>query len=73
MPKYARVMVDRSGSVAFDYEIPAALEAKIQVGSRVSVPVRNRTALATVIELLDNSDVRRASAPSRKSSAASRR
>ena len=58
MPGYARVMVDRSGGVAFDYEIPAALEPKIQVGSRVSVPVRNRTALATVIELLDHSEAK---------------
>jgi primosomal protein N' (replication factor Y) len=57
MPKYARVMVDQSGSRAFDYEIPAPLEATVQIGSRVSVPVRNRTALATVIELLDRSDV----------------
>ena len=58
MPGYARVMVDQSGSQAFDYEIPPLLESKIQVGSRVSVPVRNRTALATVIELLDHSDVK---------------
>ena len=58
MARYARVMADRSGGAAFDYEIPAALEAKVQVGSRVSVPVRNRVALGTVIELLEESDVK---------------
>ena len=56
MPKYARVIVDQSGGNAFDYEIPPPLEGKIQAGSRVSVPVRNRSARATVIELLDHSD-----------------
>jgi len=58
LPKYARVMVDQSGSHAFDYEIPEALASKIQIGSRVSVPVRNRSALATVIELLEESDAK---------------
>lgn len=58
MPKYARVLVDQSGSHAFDYEIPAALEPKVEVGSRVRVPVRARTALATVIELADKSDAK---------------
>ena len=53
MPRYARVMVDQSGSHAFDYEIPPEMESNcIQIGSRVHVPVRNRSALATVIELL---------------------
>lgn len=51
-------MVDQSGSHAFDYEIPQALESKVDVGSRVSVPVRNRSGLATVIELLDHSDAK---------------
>ena len=55
MPKYARVLVDQSGSQAFDYEIPELLT--VEVGSRVRVPVRARMALATVIELMDASDV----------------
>jgi primosomal protein N' (replication factor Y) (superfamily II helicase) len=58
MPKYARVIVDQSGSNAFDYEIPAALDGRVQVGSRVRVPVRTREVLATVTGLLDETDAR---------------
>ena len=57
MPKYARVLVDDSAGKAFDYELPEAVAAVLQPGSRVRVPVRTRTALATVIELLDETDV----------------
>ena len=57
MPKYARVLVDDSAGKAFDYELPEAVAALLQPGSRVRVPVRTRTALATVIELLDETDV----------------
>ena len=56
MPRFVRVLVDDSASKAFDYELPAAIAATLQVGSRVRVPVRTRTALATVIELLDATD-----------------
>lgn len=57
MPKYARVLVDDSAGKAFDYELPEAVAGVLQPGSRVRVPVRTRTALATVIELLDETDV----------------
>ena len=55
--KFARVIVDQSGGTALDYAIPPELESRVQTGSRVSVPIRQRQALATVIELLDESDV----------------
>lgn len=55
--KFARVIVDQSGGAALDYSIPPEWEARVQTGSRVSVPIRQRQALATVIELLDESDV----------------
>ncbi|MCE9609078.1 MAG: primosomal protein N' [Chthoniobacter sp.] len=57
MPKFARVLVDDSAGKAFDYELPEAVAGILQPGSRVRVPVRTRTALATVIELLDETDV----------------
>jgi len=57
MPKFARVLVDDSAGKAFDYELPEAVAGTLQPGSRVRVPVRTRTALATVIELLDETDV----------------
>ncbi len=53
--KYARVLVDQSGSTALDYAIPEGMP--VQVGSRVAVRIRNRSAVATVIEVLDESDV----------------
>jgi len=56
MPRYARVLVDDSAGKAFDYELPEAVAAVLQPGARVRVPVRTRTALATVIELLDATD-----------------
>ena len=55
--KFARVLVDESGSSALDYAIPPELESQVQIGSRVVVPVRTRKPLATVIELLDATDV----------------
>ena len=56
MPKYAKVLIDQSAGKPFDYEIPEALGPKVHVGSRVSVPVRTRLVLATVIELADITD-----------------
>ena len=53
MPRYALVMVDDSGGHAFDYELPEAVAATLDVGSRVRVPVRTRTSLGTIIELRD--------------------
>ena len=55
--KFARVIVDQSGGTALDYAIPPEWETRVQTGSRVAVPVRNRAAFATVIELLDATDV----------------
>jgi primosomal protein N' (replication factor Y) len=58
MPRFALVMVDDSGGNAFDYELPEPVAAALQVGSRVRVPVRTRTALGTILELRDTSDAR---------------
>ncbi|HEX8296075.1 MAG TPA: primosomal protein N' [Chthoniobacteraceae bacterium] len=57
MPKFARVLVDDSAGNSFIYEVPEAAAASLQPGSRVRVPVRTRTALATVLDLLDEADV----------------
>ncbi|MGB8169468.1 MAG: primosomal protein N' [Chthoniobacteraceae bacterium] len=57
MPKFARVLVDDSAGKSFVYELPEAVAATLPPGARVRVPVRTRTALATVIELLDETDV----------------
>jgi primosomal protein N' (replication factor Y) len=56
MPKYARVMVDDSGGNAFDYELTGEAAVRLQVGSRVRVPMRTRTVLGTVIGLSDETE-----------------
>ena len=54
--RYARVVPDRSGHTAFDYEVPEHLAGKVHVGSRVRVPVRTRLVLATVVELIETTE-----------------
>jgi primosomal protein N' (replication factor Y) len=58
MPKYARVLVDNSGSRTFDYEIPGEIAGEVAVGSRVRVPVKTRILLATVVELAEDSEAK---------------
>ena len=54
--RYARVIIDRSIHRELDYLIPETLVERIDVGSRVRVPFREKSALATVIAILDTSD-----------------
>jgi primosomal protein N' (replication factor Y) len=56
MARFARVMVDSSGGNAFDYELPEGVSARLQIGSRVRVPVRTRSALGTIIELRETTE-----------------
>ena len=53
---YARVIIDRSIHRELDYLIPELLAEKVSIGSRVRVPFRERSALATVVALLDETD-----------------
>jgi primosomal protein N' (replication factor Y) len=55
--RYARVTPDRSGDTALDYEIPEHLQGSVFIGSRVRVPVRTRLVLATVVELMEETEV----------------
>lgn len=55
--RFARVTPDRSGDTALDYEIPEHLRDSVFIGSRVRVPVRTRLVLATVVELMEESEV----------------
>ncbi|MFL6521162.1 MAG: primosomal protein N' [Chthoniobacterales bacterium] len=55
-PPYARVIIDRSIHRELDYAVPELLAEKIGIGSRVRVPFRERSALATVVGLLEESD-----------------
>lgn len=44
-----RVLMDGMDDMVFDYAVPPEWEKQIQRGSRVEVPLRNRTATGTVI------------------------
>src|SRR3954451_2637517 len=55
-PSYARVIIDRAIHRELDYAIPESFVDRIGIGSRVRVPFRERSALATVVGLLETSD-----------------
>jgi primosomal protein N' (replication factor Y) len=55
-PSYARVIIDRSIHRELDYLIPELLAERVSIGSRVRVPFRERSALATVVALLEETD-----------------
>lgn len=55
----ARVLIDNplpQLDHLFDYSVPEALRADVQVGQRVKVPFRNGTVAGYIVELLDRSD-----------------
>ena len=56
---YIRVIIDRAIHRELDYLVPEALSERVGVGSRVRVPFRERSALATVAAILDHSDAER--------------
>ena len=53
---YIRVIIDRAIHRELDYLVPEALSERVGVGSRVRVPFRERSALATVVAILDHSE-----------------
>jgi primosomal protein N' (replication factor Y) len=57
-PNYVRVIIDRAIHREFDYLVPEPLTERVEVGSRVRVPFRDKSALATVLAVLDESDAR---------------
>ncbi len=53
---YIRVVIDRAIHRELDYLVPETLSERVGVGSRVRVPFRERSALATVVAILDHSE-----------------
>ena len=53
-----RVLPDQAAGRLLDYRVPECFADMVAVGSRVKVPVRTRLLTATVVEMLDFSDVR---------------
>ena len=58
LPKssYVRVIIDRAIHRELDYLVPESLAERTSVGSRVRVPFRDKSALATVLAVLDHSN-----------------
>jgi primosomal protein N' (replication factor Y) len=54
---FARVIVDRAIHRELDYSVPEMLGERIAIGSRVRVPFREQSALATVVALLGETSV----------------
>src|ERR1700730_10025268 len=52
-PAYIRVIIDRAIHRELDYLVPDSLAERISVGSRVRVPFRDKSALATVVATLE--------------------
>jgi primosomal protein N' (replication factor Y) len=57
-PNYVRVIIDRAIQRELDYSVPETLADRIGVGSRVRVPFRDKSALATVLATLEQSDAK---------------
>ncbi len=55
-PQFARVILDRAIHRELDYAIPENLADRLNIGWRVRVPFRERSALGTVVGLLEKSD-----------------
>ncbi|HEY2800044.1 MAG TPA: primosomal protein N' [Chthoniobacterales bacterium] len=55
MSAFVRVIIDRSIRRELDYLVPEPLQGKVTVGSRVRVPFRDKTLLATVVANLEES------------------
>src|SRR5437763_10718905 len=57
-PNYVRVIIDRAIQRELDYSVPETLADRIGIGSRVRVPFRDKSALATVLATLKHSEAK---------------
>jgi primosomal protein N' (replication factor Y) len=53
--RYIRVIIDRAIQRELDYSVPETLAGRIGIGSRVRVPFRDKSALATVVAMPEQS------------------
>ena len=56
--RYVRVIVDRAIYRELDYSVPENLAERVDVGSRVRVPFRDKSALATVVAIPEQSEAK---------------
>src|SRR6267142_833250 len=57
-PSYVRVIIDRAIHRELDYAVPEGLMNRVGVGSRVRVPFREKSALATVVAVAEQSEAK---------------
>src|SRR4029079_2562131 len=57
-PSYVRVIIDRAIHRELDYAVPEGLMNRVGVGSRVRVPFREKSALATVVAVKEQTDAK---------------
>lgn len=57
-PSYVRVIIDRVIHRELDYEVPESLMDRVSIGSRVRVPFRDKSALATVVATAERSEAK---------------
>ncbi len=57
-PSYVRVIIDRAIHRELDYAVPEGLIDRVGVGSRVRVPFRDKSALATVVAVTEQSEAK---------------
>src|SRR5207247_11206073 len=57
-PGYVRVIIDRPIRRELDYAVPDGLMERVGVGSRVRVPFRDKSALATVVAVTERSEAK---------------
>src|ERR1700730_17481276 len=57
-PSYVRVIIDRAIRRELDYAVPEGLMERVGVGSRVRVPFRDKSALATVVAITEQSEAK---------------
>src|SRR5881296_1361184 len=55
---YVRVIIDRAIHRELDYAVPDSLTGRIGIGSRVRVPFRDKSALATVVAVPEQSEAK---------------
>src|SRR5437764_4225657 len=57
-PGYVRVIIDRAIHRELDYAVPEGLRDRVGVGSRVRVPFRDKSVLATVVAVPEQSEAK---------------
>ncbi|MEP7014984.1 MAG: primosomal protein N', partial [Verrucomicrobiota bacterium] len=55
-PSFVRVIIDRAIHRELDYSVPESLAERVAIGSRVRVPFRDKSGLATVVATLERSE-----------------